>query len=226
MSETEKPLIDKPAEAVADAMMVAQAEFLAEYLENPAIYQRKPQDESKLLEEILQGQTSGNCMIGTIFALHYLGVKYPHLFEAAGRLVTFDNPDRVSGTLKSQDKVHAYFMVKDINGVWYAGSPANHIVNSENSPLTRVISSTDPQEVVDRITEIDGGEWPDGKFIEKAFEKEGYQPVVFTRDSQNREVLNIVEITNLFGKNLVRTIILPKITDNLLFIHSNKDNPH
>ena len=90
-----------------------------------------------------------------------------------------------------------------------------------------MISSINPQEVIDQITKLEGGEWPNGKFIEQAFEKEGYQPVVFTKEPQtDREVLNIVEISNWLGRNSVRTVVVPKVTDNLLFIRSSRDNPH
>lgn len=216
MSEVENFLIDQPAEAVADAMMVAQAELIADYLQNQTAFLGKAQDNSRLLEKILQYETDGKCMIGTIFALYYLGVKYPHLFKAVGRLVTYNNPGRPDGSLKCDSDFHSYFIVKDTSGVWYAGSPANHIADRENSPLTRVISSRDPQGVVDRITEIEGGEWPNGKFIEQVFEKEGYRPVVFTRDPQSgREVLKIVEIRTLHGRNLVSCEIIPKLADNL-----------
>jgi hypothetical protein len=203
MGEFERPHIDTPAEAVADAMMVAQAEMMSAVTANPDKYLKEGTDASDQMEELVRAASWGMCEAASVYSLYYLAQKYPQQFVGMAILTTYDNYRSPKGRLKDRlNEYHTYFIVRDKKGAWYAASPANHTPNPESSSLTRVIKSTDPQEVVNKIEEVDGGEWPSGDFLSSVFQNGEYKPPSLGIDSQSgKPVLNALRIENIYGHN-------------------------
>lgn len=207
MNETggnvENPHIDIAAEAVADAMMVAQSKLISAVMDNPDEHFIKGFDSARQLEELLKVGTNSMCEVGSAYAFNFLAQKYPKQFPSMGLLRTFDNYNKPKGKLKDRSsEFHTYFIVKDTKGVWYAGSPSSHTPQETSSALTRIISSADPQDIINKIEELDGGEWPNGQFISQSFKNKDYAPPSFGRGNDDKEiVLNTFRIGNLNGHN-------------------------
>lgn len=143
------PIIDRPAEAVGDAMMIAQAQLLRHALSQEEIL-------SSPEIAVFRG-TDGMCNRASIYVLAHLKQKYSELFPRMGII----RAEHGIEPLKNRRwRFHDYFLAQDINGKWYAGSPANYDGPAKENRFTRVISSLRLQEVMGRIQEIEGGRWP------------------------------------------------------------------
>ncbi len=149
-SEPHPFIIDKAAYAVADAMMFAQAEQL--------IYPLKTQPRNRDIRVITKKYTKERCNSACQTVLENIRDNHRDLFQAAIKL----RAERDVKPLNAGWPFHCYFLVQDINSMWYAGSPANYIAKEpdDNQRLTRVISSTDLSEVLSIIETIEGGLWP------------------------------------------------------------------
>lgn len=198
-----KPYIDIPAEAVADAMMVAQAEMVSPVIINPEKYLAKGADNTGQMEKLVADASSGMCEAASVYSLYFLAQRYPQEFDYMAILKTWDNYRRPKGKLKNGlGKWHTYFIVKDKKGIWYAASPANHTPNRKSSSLTRIYKSIEPQQIVNKIEKVDGGEWPTGDFIRQSLESGKYTSPSLGKSTLNGQpVLNVFNISNCFGHN-------------------------
>lgn len=194
--------INEPLEAVADAMMYAQAVQMGDDpAKRPCWVEKfawKRKDPTEKMELTLQDRTEGNCDVGSSLALYFLKLDYQHLFSNLVLLETYKDPD-FRFNLDSYS-YHVYFLAKDQEGTFYAGSPANHQPKLGKSPLTNIIRSTDLGKVMAEITAFEGGNWPDQKYI-KDILYNGYLrwPVVSSR--RGRTFLNAVTIGRDEGRD-------------------------
>lgn len=156
-----------PADAVADAMMVAQAVQLADVLgkhsytngnSNNTDYVRNEIDWTTLLVQ----KTRSGCEIASRTVVTYLADKYPELFEAIAIL----RAERRPKSLIKGWNFHENFLVLGKDGTWYAGSPANYHPHSRVNRLTDTMFDASLEHVLDQIRARDGGLWPTRDFLE------------------------------------------------------------
>lgn len=162
-------VIDQAAYAVADAMMVAQAELLLEPLSS--WHDFYDEEELGIFVDL---RTDGHCRKSSYYAIDYIIENHKSLFRSASILEAY----REVKVLKRSDwPFHTYFLLQDAKNTWYAGSPANYIVKEpeNNQRLTRVISSPDLVEVISRIEDVEGGLWPSVDLITRTIDKSKYK---------------------------------------------------
>jgi hypothetical protein len=155
----------KPVEAVADAMMIATCVLTKDWLDD--IRMDVIDDETSVVE-LLKRQvieaTNGRCFVGSAIALAYLKQEQESLFDKMCMLIAYSDSEN-----KFRDdgwSFHAYFLVQDKDGVWFAGSPANYEGQEEgNDCLTNFFYDRSLKLVLDRIQSFEGGCWPDEKNV-------------------------------------------------------------
>jgi len=164
-------------EAVADAIQVSIAKNLKIHLLNQIYFPV----ENKSLQDIVILGTESKCQRSSTEAIDFLNWRYPNLFDSMTILTSYDDPKH-SHQLKNGYKYHTYFLVKSKDGTWYASSPANHEPGKGESPLTKIFSSQNLQEVLDDIQVTDGGEWPNAEFIKQALRSSYVSPKNYTNN--------------------------------------------
>lgn len=131
-------------DAVANAMMYGFGSLL-----------RFDQSDSRSLDEIVAVQTSGRCHQASQKAAEYLK-EHAQLFRCILLLKATGWGQRF---VVRDWAMHMYFMAESQRGFWYAGSPANFHLRRPN-PLTTVFVSRHLEDVLAKITAVDGGTWP------------------------------------------------------------------
>lgn len=153
--------------AVADAMMTTQLIAIRNGLK--WINSKTPD-----YDAILETESDTWCRFGSVHALFYLQNKYSKLFT---HTFLVDSRTEEKGTYKNKDwKYHSYFLVRDQQGIWYAGSPGNYKRDREENPFTRIIVSPNLEDVMETITSLEGGLWPQATTINKAIMRGNYVP--------------------------------------------------
>lgn len=153
------------ADMVADTMMVVQATYMRDIIKNPKRYLENTDDPTGQLENRLKIQSSGFCEAGSAYAIYYLMQKYPDFFKNFALLNSWSTEKH---QFKDNSAWHTYFLVLDKQDTWFAGSPANHNPDNPNSPLTNFFKSKNLKEVLMKIKEENGGDWPTEEEIEFA----------------------------------------------------------
>lgn len=155
------------SDQIANGMMVAQYNYMRHL---PKLRHDPPSD---LFYE-LERRSKGECRQGSATVLHHLTVHSPTDYD---RMIMLQSKSTKEGSFK-YDSVwgnHFYFLVRDVMGMWHAGSPANYsAINMENH-MTRVVTNPNLGEILANIAAIDGGIWPSEKFILEEL-KEHYSP--------------------------------------------------
>lgn len=206
------PAINRPAEAVADAMIAVQWRFLQlDFSNNPTFEDKKlyysPSDPE--MEKRLDRVSKNMCEYGSLYSVVFLTQKYPELFNYLFMVKNYRPYDVRFKNLNW--KMHTYFIAKSKTGEWFAGSPANHTVCERDSRLTRVISDFNLDKVMQEIRRVDGGVWPKSSFIHDVLNKDYQLPAIFTEDGNQMIRLPVIIYGN--SEN-TRVDCAPKIQTN------------
>lgn len=164
-----------PSMAIGDAMMLAGYKDMDDVLE---MYEQNTDiPYPKVIsgwEKHLKRNTADKCKDSSIYAIDYLNGKHGGLFSHLLLLEAHRN-EAVPFKSNSDYDFHTYFLARDKEGIWYAGSPANHTIGGRNSPLTTVFSSESLDEILSLIRQKDGGDWPSAQYVERVLQ-ESYTP--------------------------------------------------
>ncbi len=188
---------------MVSAMMATQAQMLKSAIEHPSLYPSSyitngnSHERVYQLEEMLRNISEGKCGRASTHSLFILCSKYADLFDVMLLLASY----RDNHSSEFHDKNiehHALFLVRDTTGIWHAGSPANHRIGSSDSPLTKIISSRNLEEVISEISKSEGGLWPSADFINQAIGN-GYKRPFITKEGGLLS-LNIAYIRTRFGR--------------------------
>ncbi len=171
----EHPFIDRPAEAAADAMMHAQIVFSRRFLARPDGLTTED------FESILEADSEGKCHMGAKNALLFIHVNHSELFKLALIL----HRDQSEKPLGSPWLDHAFFLLKDFEGRWFAGSPANHRMDDPKSPMTTLLRAATLPQICERVKAQDKGIWPEPDIIEHLIDKFYFQPEIVTSEKGN-----------------------------------------
>lgn len=115
-------------------------------------------------EEIYKRSLHGMCGFASALTLAELSKKYPLRFRQFIFLRSMgDDRYPFKPAPINNDKYHAYFLVQDWKGTWFAGSPANY-QRLRYDPFDLIISRS-LDEVMQKITEKNGGLWPEASVI-------------------------------------------------------------
>lgn len=160
---------------VADAMMSAQLAILEGRLGEGGSKWTDPAKDSKDLDTRLAEMSTGACEEASVYVIYRLLQRLPSLFPIMS--IVKGHPAHNS-PLKNNPhhSFHAYFLLRDVQEYWHAGSPANHVPSSPDTPLTRRIYSPDLGEVMKIIKDKDGGEWPDPEKMQETLRRNVYKP--------------------------------------------------
>lgn len=151
--------LDLARNAVANAMMAALAYQLDYHLKRVGQYgQGRIFEDLKGIQEV---QTRQMCEQACNAVIKHLShPKRQQFFSGMGLLSS-------ERGLKHYDG-HQYFLVKDQEDKWFAGSPANYVQGKTPNPLTNLIEG-DLSVVLSQMQEIDGGVWPSQEYIEQTY---------------------------------------------------------
>lgn len=198
---TERTQYISPLTMIANAMMETQAFLLNPVCKNPNKYITEVTlNNIDLLEKILENFSRNLCEEASAITLKTLISKHPLAFDHMAILKTYKNLEKP--LVNPLWNFHAYFLVRDINLTWYAGSPANHEANKPDSPMTRIIYSKNLQEVVNEIQEKDRGDWPDSDYIQQAFaENNEVMPQIRSRYKNSTFSISTIKIIREDGSN-------------------------
>lgn len=148
----ERPIPISPREAVADAMMVAQARFIHAAVDN---------NNSQMDFDMAMNKASrGTCATSSFAVLRHIFENYRGLFNVGVFLEgeqTYDFP------------YHTVFMMQGIDSRWYAGSPGNNTNRLNRFKL--LYESDNMEDIVDRLQEDEGGFWPPTQTIRESIEQ-------------------------------------------------------
>ena len=170
--------------AVADAMMSAQYQTIEHVL--PLSY---PQGVTTM-EALLEKASSTMCHVASGLVIQHLSEKNDDLFKKL-LLITGDASKRFTGGFLD---FHTYFLALSRDNNWFAGSPANHSGDKEESPMTTVIKATSLERVMRRINQISGGNWPSKKMITLANEERYSPPSITNRASGSGPDLTVTRV--------------------------------
>lgn len=196
----EQTSLKPPVYAVADAMMKAQHLILQSSFD----LEKVPPGVD--YEELLEVASARACLIGSVHVIDYLQQKYVHLFPVLTLLKGYSGireteDGEVTARSFNFNPRHiwtACFLAQDMTGVWHAGSPGNHAANSPESPLTRVFSSQDLNEVIQEVESFLGGFWVPADAIQAGLKNERQQqPQRFIGLKPGERVLNILSFDEL-----------------------------
>lgn len=116
-------------------------------------------------ETLLEEATRRGCGVASLEVIRYLSREAGEWIVES--LIISSKTDSANGWQFKENWVwHSYFLAKGIDGMWYAGSPANYKRGEEESRLTRIIVDHDLNEVMKQIEDIEGGCWPNAMEIE------------------------------------------------------------
>lgn len=160
--------INVASEAVADAMTSIQYFYYHDFVEPEDVFKPIPADATerkKRLEEI----SLGMCRDSSVYVINYLFNKFPEEFTHFALLQGYSASDEPF-KYNSNHQWHTYFLVKDRNNIWHAGSPANFNPVQQNSHMTRHLESENLSEIIGSIRDLDGGIWIDPEIVEREIE--------------------------------------------------------
>lgn len=172
----------KAESLAADAMIVAYSTEVQRYVAGAKFgpLSESPVENmaSSVVGSYVESATRNRCRDYSIRALAFLTQKSPSLFSQMFLLESWSNG---KNPFKNGNfGYHTYFVVRDVGGRYYAGSPANHSTaytrslekpgrtTSEKSPLEDVLISDSLQDIIDAIEDRDGGSWPLAADVEAA----------------------------------------------------------
>lgn len=203
---TESHIYCPAEEAVADAMMVTQAEIMLPLVGNNHY-------STEDFEIMLRDNSKNLCGRASIFALAYLSQKYTNLYDYMIIMASFKSYERLFKNRALNH--HAFFLTKDKEGTWYATSPANHNPEAAGgqSPMTKIIKDRSLASIISTIEKHEGGMWPDADFIEHNLRKHYAAPKVLKGPDSYLEVC-IVEYRNtdfaFYRSNPNNPLMIPK----------------
>ena len=198
---TEKFQYSTPNEAVADAVMVSYYQLIHQAFKDFA-------DQSKLIalkkiQSTLKLKTTTKCRDASAYALYWLAnnPKSSDLFNRYMLVRSYYNDERSGRNLLN----HAVFLTRDVNNVWYLGSPANYSSEREDLGILQIASSKKIDDLTVHFSEYPNGDWPTAKYLAKAAQKIGeVKPSI----SKNNEV-------TLFSVDCLKEIMPRKVEISL-----------
>lgn len=152
-----------PLEAVAEGMMIAS--FQLSKFDWPVLL-RKGVVAGSTTENDIQGMMKEAskkwCKLGSGWCLRYLSEKHSDLFLDLLLVESWNDPKKplIDGWLW-----HSYFLVRGVDGVWYAGSPGNYDAKRGVNRLVNIIADQDLEKVLKKVQIIEGGDWPRSKSV-------------------------------------------------------------
>jgi hypothetical protein len=123
-----------------------------------------PESAEARLSNLIERRTYYKCLVASNFALDFLIERYPDKFD---RLFLLSQdllgvPNASDYAFKhSSWQAHTLFVARDIDGIWYAGSPANY-VKGDSVSETRIkdyYSDSSLTGLLSQIKEVEGGYW-------------------------------------------------------------------
>lgn len=138
-------------DSVADAMMVALFKQIGFELRHA----KQGQSDQEMREMIRQATSSG-CRLGSAYALWHLWERHRTDFSKLLMVETHSE--------KGPWAWHDYFLVKGVDGVWYAGSPANY-GRGPVERTTNIVRGRDLSRVMTTLEEIEDNPWPPAEDI-------------------------------------------------------------
>lgn len=163
----EKPeflgISDKIKIAIQTSMLCSEAALMNQTQEDLALGELIVLSKTTSQDEAREILTARCCSKASLHTLKNLFSSHPDFFDTMIAIRAEHNPN---GEFFNEWDFHQYFLVKDILGLWHAGSPANY-ENRVNKPnrLTQIFSG-DLETVLSRIKNFEGGVWPSKKIIE------------------------------------------------------------
>lgn len=156
-----------PREAVANAMMGVQAEYML----NALSHVNKEVIGSRALASMINRQSSLDCHYASRRVLRYLQLRDQQGLYNIATVIT--------GTHTRQFKDHDVFLVQGVDGVWYAGSPANN--SYKNPRFATLYEAPILEDLLKSLKKKEGGRWPTKYAIEVQIEaeKKRQEPVQF-----------------------------------------------
>lgn len=116
------------------------------------------------LREAVKVGTSGMCAIGSENVIHKLATEKGNLFDKmtliSTNILSPDSPLNYDLPQEDRFTYHTYFLVQDKNGVWYAGSPANHYQTKEKDYATTLIVDKDLDALLRKMESRDKSSYP------------------------------------------------------------------
>jgi hypothetical protein len=172
MEEDDKPSEEEVDYAIREAMTVAIAktmrmeEPLSDYDLSFAAEGSDPADKTEQLGSIARSRTENACLLSSNHASNAINESYPYYFDRNFLLVTNypsksypnENYSFKEGDFEGS---HSLFVLRDTNGGWYAGSPANYVPGKEvaEKRLTGYYSGSSLSEVLEQVSSDEGGYW-------------------------------------------------------------------
>ncbi len=182
MQKSEFPDSIRAEIAFSDCLMVGYSTLLFGATTDPNRLKLAPSYEKQSIESIFAKKTKGKCVFGSAYALHHLLHRYQAYFPYHAILVGFKNMSFLDPEVKDEGEFtfsnfnfHAYLLTCDRQGIWRAGSPANYDRGGKDSRVQRSIASPDIDRVLAKISQLDGGIWPDAQRIKYASFIEPYE---------------------------------------------------
>ncbi len=120
----------------------------------------------KRLREALKEGSEGLCNFGSRDVIHYLTTKHKDLFLKM-LVISTEVIDYVSALNEVRPQIfHSYFLVQDNDGVWYAGSPANHEHFKDKDYALTIIRDNSLDALIRKMEARDLATYPQAKDIE------------------------------------------------------------
>ena len=155
MTEEEKNQeTETPLQVIQEALQYTKIQFLQDARSLIGVL---PDYTSSMSDdELLEKRTRGNCDEGCAIALKKL-LESRHLFS---RMAIIAAPFSPTHPFKKSDPYfHMYFLAQDMKGNWYGASPAN--TQDYSDAFDTILISNSLADLMKKIEERDGGEWPD-----------------------------------------------------------------
>jgi hypothetical protein len=129
------------------------------------IYFEDKEPKHKRLKEVVEAGTRAMCYFGSKDVIYDLSLQNRDLFDSMILVSTELIDDDSWLKTEANQWFHTYFLVKDKDGMWYAGSPANNGVNKDKQYATTIIHGRNLGEVLEIMSERDKAHFPAESFV-------------------------------------------------------------
>jgi len=195
IEERETPSVDLSRDLMNSAMMAVQANQVA----RSSI--TMPNREHLTMEGELERVSKAQCREASTALLYHL-LQSPQFKDRIVKSFLLSSNAGVAGSFSSNTQWdnHVYAVIETQEGTWMAASPANHVSQEgtagETTSLTRILEANSLAGILDKITQTDGGAWPDASSVESAITNEEYSsPHVISANEKSRfDKLGVTEI--------------------------------
>lgn len=164
-----------------------------------------PVDERhRKLKEVVNEGTRARCYIASKDVIYNLAQTNTDFFQTMILISTKDIEDgswlKKDFVQEPKDLFHTYFLIKDNNGVWYAGSPANQNHNDEPNYANTLVISEKLDDLLKRISERDNARFPSsGSILEIVDNNDHSLPKISNWEMNIVEIIQNVDKTELIN---------------------------